>query len=246
MAQPRPKDKQPVPLRNVWNLLAATQDAKDYCAQHSGMFVVFHGHAGYGKTQACNFVRGKVNGYRVECLPHWGRKALLQAILYEMSIPAKGTLSDLFNLAYVQLMTSGRPLLLDEADHLVKNSTLEMVRGLMDQSGVAVILSGEETLPQKLKTWERIDSRVLKLVPAVPADMDDVTQLAQLYCPGVELAADWLAELFAQTGGNTRRVVVNLNHARTQADFLGPKIDLANWGDIGWYTKDRPVPRRAV
>lgn len=233
------------PLTNVAMLQAATQRAQIYCRENGGMFVVFHGHAGYGKTTACNYVRSKVRGYRVECCDHWGRKAVLQAILYEMSIPAANNINNMFNQVVDQLRSSGRTLILDEADHLAKNSCIEMVRGIMDKSRVAVILSGEEMLPRKLEKWERIHSRILEPVAALPSSIDDIKHLSRLYCPGIDIAESWLQELFAQTGGNTRRVVVNLNRARNEAEHIGT-ISLKSWADRGWYTGKSPSPRRAV
>jgi len=233
------------PLTNVAMLLAATQRAQSYCRENGGMFVVFHGHAGYGKTTACNYVRAKVRGYRVECCDHWNRKALLQAILYEMSLPGAHNINEMFNAAVEQLRLSQRPLILDEADHLAKNSCIEMVRGLMDKSRVPVILSGEELLPKKLERWERIHSRILEPVAALPSDLDDISHLAAMYCPGVSIGEDWLAELHSQTGGNTRRVVVNLNRARNEAQYLD-EITLGSWAGRGWYTGKSPAPRRAV
>ena len=246
MTQHHPTVKDLAPLSNVASLLQAVKEAMADCQDLGGFFVAFYGHAGYGKTSACNYVRGKVRGYRVECCDHWTRKSLLQAILFEMSIPAKGSINDMFVNVVEQLKNSRRPLILDEADHVAKASMIEMVRNIMDKSGVPVILSGEEMLVKKLEQWERAHSRILKPVPALPADMNDLTLLANIYCPGVQISSDWLAELHKQTGGNTRRVVVNLNRAKNEAGYLSGKIDLATWGERGWYTGKTPAPRRAV
>ena len=173
------------------------------------------------------------------------KRLYLRAILYEMSIPAANNVAEMFDQAVEQLRLSGRPLILDEADHLAKNSCMEMVRGLMDKSRVCVVLSGEELLMKKLERWERVHSRILKPVAAQPADANDLRVLAKLYCTGVAVGQDWLDELMKQTGGNTRRVVVNLNRARNEAAALGT-ISLQTWGERGWYTGHSPAPRKAV
>jgi DNA transposition AAA+ family ATPase len=233
------------PLTNVALLLQAVQEAITDCRDLGGFFVAFYGHAGYGKTSACNYVRSKVRGIRVECCDHWTRKALLQAILFELGIPAARNINEMFVQVVTQLQQSQRPLILDEADHLIKPSMIEMVRNMMDKSRVPVILSGEELLVRKLEKWERAHSRILKPVPAQPANMDDIAMLANLYCPGTAIGQDWLQELHKQTGGNTRRVVVNLNRAKNEAQYMD-QISLATWGDRGWYTGRTPAPRRAV
>ncbi len=246
MSQNQEIVKTPAPLTNVALLLQAVNEAIDVCrSEMTGWFVAFYGHAGYGKTSACNYVRSKVRGIRVECCDHWTRKALLQAILFEMAIPAARNINDMFSQVVTELQASGRPLILDEADHLIKPSMIEMVRNMMDKARVPVILSGEEALVSKLERWERAHSRVLIPVGALPADMNDVVILAKLYCPNTPIGEDWLKELLKRTGGNTRRVVVNLNRARNEAQYLN-EITLQTWGDRGWYTGRTPAPRRAV
>jgi DNA transposition AAA+ family ATPase len=231
------------PLTNVALLQAAM--ARAITSPTTERLLVLHGHAGYGKTTAAGYVANKMRGYRVECCSHWSRKALLAAILHEMGIPAGHSINDMFNQAVEQLAKSGRPLIIDEADHLVRNSCIELVRDLHDKSGSVVLLSGEEGLPKKLERWERVHSRVLEFIAAQPADLNDVRHLAKLYCPGVTIAEPWLQELHKQTGGNTRRVCVNLMRARHEAEHLG-KIDLNGWADRGWYTGTSPNLRRAV
>ena len=231
------------PLANVALLMAAMSRAME-TPTHERLLVL-HGHAGYGKTTAAGYVANKKRGYRVECCSHWTRKALLQGLLHEMGIPAGHNINDMFNQAVEQLSKSGRPLIIDEADHLVRNSTIELIRDIHDKSGTVVLLAGEEALPKKLERWGRVHSRVLEFIPAQPADLADVEHLARLYCPGIAINGAWLAELHKQTGGNTRRVCVNLTRARHEAEHL-QSITLESWGGRGWYTGKSPDSRRAV
>lgn len=231
------------PLANVTVLMAAMRRAID-SPTHERLLVL-HGHAGYGKTTAAGYAANKLRGYRVECCSHWSRKALLAAILYEMGIPAGHSIAAMFDQAVEQLGKSGRPLIIDEADHLVRNSCIELVRDLHDKSGSVILLCGEEGLPKKLERWARVHSRVLEFVPAQPADLADVDHLAKLYCPGIDISEGWIKELHKQTGGNTRRVCVNLTRARHEAEHL-TQITLTTWGERGWYTGTSPSARRAV
>lgn len=231
------------PLANVAMVMRAMSRALE--GNTHERLLVLHGHAGYGKTTACGYAGNKLRGYRVECCSHWSRKALLQGILHEMGIPAGHNINDMFNQAVEQLAKSARPLIIDEADHLVRNSTIELVRDIHDKSNAVVLLSGEEGLPKKLERWARVHSRVLEFIAAQPADKGDIEHLARLYCPKIKIGADWLEELHRQTGGNTRRVCVNLNRARSEAEHLS-EITLGTWGARGWYTGTSPEPRRAV
>lgn len=243
MTQSRPTVNTVAPLANVAMVMRAMSRAIDGTTLER--LLVLHGPAGYGKTTACGYAANKLRGYRVECCSHWSRKALLHGILFEMGIPPGHNINDMFAQAVEQLANSGRPLIIDEADHLVRNSTIELIRDIHDKSGAVVLLSGEEGLPKKLERWARVHSRVLEFIPAEPADLADIEHLARLYCPGIDLAGNWLTELHHQTGGNTRRVCVNLNRARKEAELLGA-ITLENWGARGWYTGKSPAARKEV
>lgn len=236
MSQPRESVNSIAPLANVTNLLSAMTSALE--SRNDDRIVVFFGHPGYGKTFATNYVRSKLRGYRVECCKHWGSKALLEAISAEMGLTGRGNINAMFNAIVQQLLTSGRPLMIDEADHLIKNSCIELVRDLHDKGKGVVLLVGEENLPNKLLPWPRIHSRILDPVRAVPCDLADLEHLGKLYCPKVTIAPEWFAALHRATGGNTRRVCANLNRARDEAEVNHlTHIDLALWGARGWLTK---------
>lgn len=232
------------PLTNVSTLMDAVRRANS--SEASERLLVMYGHPGYGKTTAANYVANKLRGRYVEACAHWTKKVLLESIYFEMTgIVMKGTINHLFQLVIDELARSGRPLIIDEADYLVKNSCIETVRDLHDKGRVVIILVGEEMMPRKLERWDRVHSRVLEFVAAEPADLDDLAHLCRLYCPSTEIADDWMAELHRQTGGNIRRICNNLIFARDEAEHLG-RIDLSSWGSRGWKTGKSPAPRRAV
>lgn len=257
MSHPRDSVNSIAPLANVSNLLSAMTSALE--SRNDDRIVVFYGHPGYGKTFATNYVRSKLRGYRVECCSHWGRKALLEAICAEMGI-VPGNINTMFNAIVNQLLTGiaeisldgqrvkiPRPLMIDEADHLVKNSCIELVRDLHDKGKGVVLLVGEEELPNKLLRWPRVHSRIIDPVLAVPCDLEDLEHLGKLYCPKITIAADWFAELYKQTGGNTRRACANLNRARAEAEANHlTHIDLAVWGTRGWLTRVAITKTKAV
>ncbi|WP_236549860.1 ATP-binding protein, partial [Profundibacterium mesophilum] len=82
--------------------------------------------------------------------------------------PPKGTVSEMVEAISAELAMSDAPLLIDEADMLVKRKMIEIVRDIYEGSGAPVILIGEELLPQKLQQWERIHGRMLDWVAAQP------------------------------------------------------------------------------
>ena len=175
--------------------------------------------------------------------PEWTRKTLLEKILIEMSLKPHGTIPALLDQACAQLAASNRMLIIDEFDYCVRSDAMvELVRDLHEGSGAApILLLGEELLPQKLKKWERMHSRILSWIPAQPVSLDDAAALAGIYCPDVHVANDLLAHIVQIAGGSVRRVSVNLSHIAETAALEGwSSADLAAWGKRPMYTGDAP------
>lgn len=236
--------KGPVVTQNVAAFLTLTQKLIERDPTAPG-FGVFYGPSGYGKTFASIFAQNKTRAIRVEVGDCWTRKSLLKAILAECGQKAKGTMADMADEVIKILGDDpGRPLIIDEADRLVDKRMVELVRDLQDKTTAPIILIGEENLPTKLATIERAHNRVLDWVGAAPADMGDVHALAGSLCRGFTVADDLLGAILKASEGRARRIVVNLIRAGELARTYGLKeVDLAAWGDNGFFTSEAPKPR---
>jgi AAA domain-containing protein len=208
-------------------------------------FAALYGPAGYGKSTALLAVANETRAYYVQMRSAWNRKALLEKILFEMSIKPHGTIPALLDQVCTQLAASRRPLMIDEFDFALKgDSMVELVRDIYEGSQATVILSGEELLPNKLKKWERFHSRVLSWLPAQPVSLKDAKALAPIYAD-VPIAEDLLQHLVHLASGSVRRVCVNLNGIAEVAAIEGwDSVDRARWGDRVLYTGE--APRRAA
>lgn len=186
----------------------------------------------------------KYRAYDVQAKSSWARKALLGAILKEMGVLPGKTVYELVDQACEQLALSGRPLIIDEMDFLVKRGMVELVRDLYEGSGAAMLLIGEEMLPDKLKPWERFHNRILQWAPAQPCELADTRALARLYCREVQTADDLLECLTETVHGNASRICVNIAEMRQVGMSEGREaIDRAFWGDRGFYTGQAPKRR---
>lgn len=210
--------------------------------------VAFCGPSGYGKSMAAAYCANKCQGFYVECRSFFTKKVLADAVVRSMGIRAGRTLSELIDQIAEQLILSGRPLLLDEMDHIVDKNAVEIVRDIHEAArGSTVFMIGEEQFPKKLSRWERFHNRVLIWEYAQPATDDDVRKLARFYCPGLDLADDLLKAIRAASRGAARRICVNLDRVRAESAGLGwKKVDLATWGNRGFYTGDAPTRRLAA
>lgn len=211
-------------------------------AAHLPGIAVFCGPSGYGKSTAAAYCANKWRAYYIQVKSVWTRKAFLHAILKEMGIQPARTLYDMADQVAEQLVLSNRPLIVDEMDYLVDNNAVELVRDLHESSNAAILLLGEERLPDKLKKWERFHSRVLTWMRAQPVSLDDADHLARLYCKGVEIAPDLLAEIHRLAHGSVRRVAVNIDLVREESLKVAAKrMDLAAWGPRAFYTGQAPA-----
>lgn len=207
--------------------------------------VVFHGKSGLGKSFAASYVANRHNAYFVQCKSTWTRKAFLQAIAKDMGILIKGTVAELMDAICEELMLSARPLIIDEADHLADKDRIFMVMDLYEGSQAPIMLIGEERLPQKLSTYEKIHNRILEWAPAQPCEITDVEQLASIYAPGINIDPQLLENLHSATKGVTRRICVNLDTIAAFAKNEGTDtVTVANY-DRPFFTGQAPKGRAA-
>ncbi|MDP2549460.1 AAA family ATPase [Oceanobacter sp. 4_MG-2023] len=194
---------------------------------------VLHGHSGVGKSFAASYVANAHRAFYVQCKSTWTRKKFLEAILREMGIMPAKNLADMNEQACEELMQSGRPLIIDEADWLADSkSHVMLAMDLYEGSQAAILLIGEERLPAKLAKFEKIHNRILKWVPAQPCQMRDVLQLTEIYARDIQIDEQLLLNLLDATKGVTRRVCVNLENIRNWAADNGTnRVTLANFDE---------------
>ncbi|SOE00610.1 AAA family ATPase [Caenispirillum bisanense] len=206
---------------------------------------VFHGFSGYGKTWSARYGANKRRAFYLECGESWTKLKFLRSLLIEMGRKPRGTAADMMEEAISALAMTGRPLIVDEGDQIVKRGYIEAIRELHDQSGAPIALIGEEGLPDMIaRASERTHNRVLVWQPAQPASVDDAHVLAQLFHADVEISAGLMAALVKASGGRPRRMVVNLYNIAAEAAVNGwGAVDEAAWGDRGFYTGQTPARR---
>lgn len=207
---------------------------------------VFYGFSGLGKSTALSVAANKHRAVYVACKSYDTKKSLLTSITHEMGIePGRATVPELVAMIADELMKSEKPLLLDDAHYMVDRKLIELVKDLYETSGAAILLAAEERFPKQLKRWEQVDNRVLYWQPAEPCGLADARKLAQLYAPKSPFADDWLARCTSAVRGITRRVCVNIENARREAEETGHRgeITLKWWGERAFFTGDAPSRR---
>lgn len=234
------------PLANVTRLMALIDRAQNRGPGLPGLGC-FYGRAGLGKTTAGIYATNTLNACHVEALPFGGLKKLMEMIVTELGLRPKRLIPDLFDQAAQELAMTGRPLIIDEADHILSTKTIEAVRHLHDKSGAPVILMGEELLPQRLQAWERVHGRMLAWVEAEPATLDDVGHLARVYAPDVEIAPELREAVLTSSKASMRYISTNLAALAEFAAVRGlRRMTLADWGGGAFHTGEPPTLRRGA
>lgn len=209
--------------------------------------VCFYGPSGYGKSCSAAWVANARRAYYVQARSVWSKKHTLKAILAEMGIKTGGTIAEMADQVAEELAASGRPLIIDEMDHLVDRGAVELVRDIYEASGAAILLIGEEGLPTKLRKYERFHGRVLSWVPAQPVTLTDARHLVPVYSPQVGIAEDLLGHVVSIAHGSVRRVAVNLELLAETALTHGlQQLDLAALKRLGTELYTGEAPKRRV
>lgn len=219
------------PLTNVAALLEAVEDTAQRSGGLPGLCCMY-GRPGLGKSSAAAFTTAKHRAVYVEAKSVWTQKYLLTQILRVQGIVPARTIPEILEQVCEDLARTRRPLIIDQADYLVDRGRGQLLMDIYEGSQAPVIIIGEEALPGKLKRHNRtVHDRVLRWVPAQPANADDVRVLAAAYCRGITIADDLLADILARSEGVTRWVAVTLNRISGEAKTRGWKtVDLATWG----------------
>lgn len=232
------------PLRNVMALNALIERVQNRDADLPGM-ACFYGPSGYGKTTAAVWNANVASAYQIQLKSVWGRKYLCSAIVRELGLDPAKTIAAMVDQIAEELMRSGRPLIIDEADYLVNNTLIEVIRDIYESSRAAIILIGEENLPQKLAKWERVHGRMLDWVGAQPADQREVGLLADIYCGGVQVDDELKAMILKASHASVRRICVNLNMVSEVARTKGlTRVTGKDWGKADFFTGVAPSPRK--
>lgn len=234
-----------VPLTNVGLLTSAINRAMLRPQGLPGL-VVAYGPSGLGKSVAAAWAANQHRAYYVECRDTWSKKAFLLAILREMAIAPARTLSEMVDQVAEQLSRSGRPLLIDDVQYLLDKRVANILTDIYNASQGTIVLIGEERVPASLAKLERLHNRVLEWVPAQPATLEDIRNLAAASYPKLSIDDDLLDNLRHQVRGCLRRIAVNLYRVHTEAQAAGVQsMDLASWGKRTWFTGEAPARRVA-
>jgi len=234
------------PLRNVAALAALVDRCLNRTLGMPGM-ATFYGPSGFGKTQAAIYATNRFQALYVEVGDSWTKKTLCEKILREVGQTPGRNVAAMIEQISEHMAMNDRPLLIDEADTLLKRGMIENVREIYDGSGAPVILIGEEKLPSNLQPIERVHGRMLDWVGASPGTIEDIGHLVPIYAEGIEVQDDLREKLLAASHGSLRRICVNLVRIREFSQLHGlSSVGMAEWGKEPIFTGMAPAARKGL
>lgn len=232
------------PLRNVAALIGLVERVQSRAFGLPGM-ATFYGPSGWGKTTAVTVAANEYQAYFVEVKDYWTPTDLVQKIMHEIGLPPMRRVTHMADAISAHLARTDRPLIIDDAQNLLRKRMIELVRDIYKGSQGTLILVGEEKLPQDLTRWENIHSLQLAWEPALACNLTDAEKLVPIYASGVDVASDLLEAIVEASGGSMRRVATNLARAKELAKGRGQRsVDLKLWANRAFDTGQPPAVRR--
>ena len=243
MTENAPPIKDIRPLRNVKRLALLIEEVRSREFGQPGM-AVFAGPAGFGKTSASSWCAVEFQAVSLTMDELWSKKTFCTKLAIELGLKPKGTIADIMDAVKYEIAVRDVPVLIDEADVLVRKNMIEMARALHDGTECPVILIGEEELGEKLQKFERVHSRILRHEFAEPGDLGDLNVMAELHLRGIAIEDDLKEAILKASAGSLRRMVNNLVTAKRIALKKGlDEVGLTAWGKTEFNTGRPPVPR---
>lgn len=196
-----------VHTRNFRLMTEAQSQVERRGAAEAGIVIV-KGPFGVGKSKIVERWAVDNRAVFVRCMETWTKRALLDCLADQMGLDTRGRNSEVQARIIGRLAVDMKPLVFDEADHLIRSTPalLECIRDITDTCGVACFLVGMERFGDKLGRYGHIASRVARIVDFQPLPLEDV-QAACTKLSDVPLAPEVVALMHTQSHGRMRLVL---------------------------------------
>ncbi|MEW6378626.1 MAG: AAA family ATPase [bacterium] len=181
-----------------------------------GLGLVYGG-AGYGKTKSIQWHVCQTNSIYLRAKATWTTSWMLEAIGKELNILSLPRIKDKF-LDLQNAVTQVKcTVFIDEADYLVRDrKLLDTLRDLHDETDIPIVLVGMDEIQKKLMRHHQFWSRVSQQVVYQPLSAKEITMLGLELCD-LQIDERTAEQLFSNTMGNFRDIIVALSHLERMA-----------------------------
>jgi DNA transposition AAA+ family ATPase len=204
-----------VKTENVLRLVGALGELKGRGQVVPGLALV-HGHQGFGKTEATSWWAVQNFAIYTRAQAAWTVNWMLMDLAAGLGLAPEGISRANFRQVKRELTRFPRPVLLDEADYILRDRRLlDTVRDLHDATNAPFVLVGmagirEAVARKSPQFWSRVSQEV-EFTPLTPRDVQIVAgELAEM-----QMGEDTAARIQRHTEGNFRQTVVLLSYLET-------------------------------
>jgi len=201
-------------LSNVVAFVEVISQVKEAAARRNPSVGIISAPYGIGKTETCLwfYTRNKNTVY-ISVKAAMSTRDFFEELLLELGGTPKGNLYKIFAETVEVLRQKEEPpvILLDEANRLAeKKKMIEILRDLHDEAHIPVVLVGSPEFLPVVRKYGAFHSRIRVLKTLSPLTVKDVQKIASACLEGCQLDSRAVKILRAETGGNTRQVVIAL------------------------------------
>ena len=228
---------------NVRRFLAAVRELNDRPLGVEGMGLLW-GQPGEGKSTTVAFATNTLDGIFLRANACWTVTSMLGALMIELGQPAGRYRAPMIDASVRCLMENPRPIFIDEADYLLRQTDmLDVMRDIYDSTGSPVCLIGMETMARKVQTNGRFARRITQWVEFRGITLHDTRTLADTICE-VAVEDDLLQRLHDASKANIGRMTTGLSRIEQLSRINKlESVNLAQWGDRPLFF-DQPNFRR--
>ena len=228
---------------NVRRFLAAVRELNDRPLGVEGMGLLW-GQPGEGKSTTVAFATNTLDGIFLRANACWTVTSMLGALMIELGQPAGRYRAPMIDASVRCLMENPRPIFIDEADYLLRQTDmLDVMRDIYDSTGSPVCLIGMETMARKVQTNGRFARRITQWVEFRGITINDTRTLADTICE-VAVEDDLLQRLHDAAKANIGRMTTGLSRIEQLSRINKlESVNLAQWGDRPLFF-DQPNFRR--
>jgi len=191
--------------------------------------VLIEGSSVGGKTEALRYISSRIKpeGIYVRALANWTPRWMLRDIARGLRIPVNTTsCQGHFDAVSAGLIESGRTLLVDEFDQVVRTMKLvETLRDIADTTETAIVVSGAPGIENALGRARQVSSRVASVVRFRAMTIEDIQALAGACVDeGMKVNKNCAAPLREGCGGSIRLLLSHLGRAEERARKAGDSV----------------------
>ena len=169
------------------------------------------GFTGAGKTDTTIWLSNEFNAIHLRASALWTPSGMMRALTKELGLTPKHGAMRMMEAAVDALAANGKPLLVDEADLIPKDSLLEVLRELHDVAHIPVVLIGTEALKGRVQAIGPLSRRISHWMHFNPISIEDARFVADARCElDGEVSDDLLMKLHDQANGSIGKIVVGL------------------------------------